>query len=559
LFFENVKRYDYEIVAVQHRKKNLETIAENEESAKKRKNKRIKVVSFEQMREINFALPNIYLLNKMKLTETYFKVDPDKMSEKYPVKLSNLIYPEWKKGESYSSIIDPLNGGEFIKIPNTKEEELKQFASSLKEVGETGLHDPSTNTDRYALYGEICKRAQELLSKEAVTAHFTKLIQRVASKDYYKACGEVRRVKEFLAQFSGDGIFSLVCSQSHPDEAKDQVKVKRGWPLGVVAVITPLSSPLELPAIEMLSALFMGNKVILKPNSKISLVIEEFLRLLHHCGMPLGDCDLIHCGGGTFRRLYQMCDINMTQFIGSKDIAEKFIPFTGKRIRIQTSTICWKIFTPDTSNMNLHTLASECAQNRWTEDFLIVSKSLANTEFYEKLKSSADKRNLKELIIGHVLCETNKEYETYGEFVLSLKGSAILFGDKKLKEHAITSYYRPWQPTAYLVPFNHFTNPQVFSKLKQKPFGPIQIITEYETVDKLLQVLKQIPLERPIVVSKDPMLRSTVLKQIENEAAKPDGELADVLQDIWHSQVATTSDFIKMKWSKNYEDQNNAK
>jgi len=559
LFLGNVKRYDYEIVAAQHWEENLKTIAENEESAKKRGNKRIKVASFEHMREINLIFPNIYLLNKRKPTETYFKVDPDKMSKEYPVKLSNLIDGEWEEGKSYSSITDPLNGDEFIQIPNTEKEELKRFADSLSKVRETDLHNPLTNTYRYTLYGEICKRAHELLSKEAVKAHFVKLIQRVAPKDCYKACGEVRRVKEFLAQFSGDGVFSLVYSQSHPDEGEDQIKVKCRWPLGAVAVITPSSSPLELPAIEMLSALFMGNKVILKPSSKTSLVIEEFLRLLHHCGMPLGDCDLIHCNGKTFESLYEMCDIKITQFIGSKKIAEKLIPCTKEHIHIQTSTTYCKILAPDTSNMNLHILAFECDQNRCTEDFLMVSKNLAETEFYEKLKNLAGNRNLKEFTIAPVLSATNKEYETYRDFVLSLEGSKILFGGKELIEHAIPSCYGAWEPSAYFVPFKHFIDPQVFSKLKQKPFGPIQIITEYENVDELLQVLKQIPLKQAIVVSKDPIFRSRVLERIVSEPAESNAKLAGALQDIWYSQVPTTSDFIKVKWSKNYERPSNAK
>ena len=32
------------------------------------------------------------------------------------------------------------------------------------------------------------------------------------------------------------------------------------WPFGPVAVITPFNFPLEIPAIQTLSALFMGNK-----------------------------------------------------------------------------------------------------------------------------------------------------------------------------------------------------------------------------------------------------------------------------------------------------------
>jgi 1-pyrroline-5-carboxylate dehydrogenase len=542
LFFGNARRYDYEIVSAQHWEENVKTIKENEESARNRGNKRIKVDSFEQMREINSAFPDIYLLNKKNFKDTSFKVEPDNISKEDPVKLNNLIDGVWTEGKTYSSIIDPLNGGKFIQMPDVNKNELKEFAESLSKAPATGLHNPLTNTYRYSLYGEICKRAYELLSKESVTAHFAKLIQRVAPKDCYKACGEVRKVKEFLAQFSGEGVFSLVYSQSHPDKPEDLIKMNCRWPLGAVAVITPSSSPLELPAIQMLSALFMGNKVILKPSSKTSLVIEEFLRLLHHCGMPLEDCDLIHCKGETFENLYTMCDIKMTQFTGSTKVAEKLNACTKERVYMKTNADHWKVFAPDASSMNLNRLAFNCDQNRFIEDFLIVSKNLAGTEFYEKLKGLAGKRNLKEFTVAPVLSATNKDYEAYRDYALSLGGSKILFGGKELEGHSIPSCYGAWEPSAYFVPLKHLNDPQTLSKLKQKPFGPTQIISEYEDIDELLAVLKHVPLRQTITISND----SAFKKRIMERSIQTTG-------DAWYDQPPTTSELIKITWSKDYE------
>lgn len=41
----------------------------------------------------------------------------------------------------------------------------------------------------------------------------------------------------------------------------------------------------------------MGNKVLLKVDSKVSIVMEQTLRLLHECGLPLEDVDMINCDG----------------------------------------------------------------------------------------------------------------------------------------------------------------------------------------------------------------------------------------------------------------------
>ena len=57
----------------------------------------------------------------------------------------------------------------------------------------------------------------------------------------------------------------------------------------------PFNFPLEIAALQLLGALFMGNKVLLKVDSRVSAVIEQFLRLLIHAGLPATDIDLIHC------------------------------------------------------------------------------------------------------------------------------------------------------------------------------------------------------------------------------------------------------------------------
>jgi 1-pyrroline-5-carboxylate dehydrogenase len=46
-----------------------------------------------------------------------------------------------------------------------------------------------------------------------------------------------------------------------------------------------------------MGALFMGNKPLLKPDTRCSFPVEQFLRFLHYCGLPKEDVDFIHCDG----------------------------------------------------------------------------------------------------------------------------------------------------------------------------------------------------------------------------------------------------------------------
>jgi 1-pyrroline-5-carboxylate dehydrogenase len=47
----------------------------------------------------------------------------------------------------------------------------------------------------------------------------------------------------------------------------------------------------------MMGALYMGNKVLLKPDMRTSFPVEQFIRLLHYCGMPKEDVNLLHANG----------------------------------------------------------------------------------------------------------------------------------------------------------------------------------------------------------------------------------------------------------------------
>ena len=68
-------------------------------------------------------------------------------------------------------------------------------------------------------------------------------------------------------------------------------------------MITPFNFPIEIPVLQFMGALFMGNKPVLKVDTKVSVVMSEFLKLLNHCGMPLSDLCFINCDGGTIHEL----------------------------------------------------------------------------------------------------------------------------------------------------------------------------------------------------------------------------------------------------------------
>lgn len=54
----------------------------------------------------------------------------------------------------------------------------------------------------------------------------------------------------------------------------------------------------------------------------MSLVIEMFVRMLHHCGMPKEDVDLIHGNGKVVGEILNKAGVRNTLFTGSSKVAE---------------------------------------------------------------------------------------------------------------------------------------------------------------------------------------------------------------------------------------------
>ncbi|HIA43480.1 MAG TPA: aldehyde dehydrogenase family protein, partial [Gammaproteobacteria bacterium] len=106
---------------------------------------------------------------------------------------------------------------------------------------------------------------------------------------------------------------------------------------------------LEIPVLQVMGALFMGNRPLVKVDSKVSVVFEQFLRLLIHCGLPPSDLDFINCRGQVMGELIKESKdkIRLLQFTGSKEVAEKLAVVLRGKIKIEDAGFDWKIIGPD--------------------------------------------------------------------------------------------------------------------------------------------------------------------------------------------------------------------
>lgn len=171
---------------------------------------------------------------------------------------------------------------------------------------------------------------------------FIKLIQRVAPKSYAQARAEVSVTQKFLENFGGDQVRFLARSFQVPGDHDGQMSSGYRWPYGPVTIIAPFNFPLEIPILQLMGALFMGNKVLLKCCSRVSIVMEQALRMLHQCGLPAADVDLINCDGPVMHQILLQANPRMTQFTGSSKVAELLARDLHGRIKIEDAGWDWK-------------------------------------------------------------------------------------------------------------------------------------------------------------------------------------------------------------------------
>ena len=112
-------------------------------------------------------------------------------------------------------------------------------------------------------------------------------------------------------------------------------------------MISPFNFPLEIPVLQMMGALFMGNQVLMKPDIRTALPVEQMVRLLHYCGMPKEDLSLIYCDGPVMEHILKKAPVNQTCFTGSSNVAEKLVKALNGKIRIEDAGFDWKILGPD--------------------------------------------------------------------------------------------------------------------------------------------------------------------------------------------------------------------
>ena len=450
-------------------------------------------------------------------------VDPfDGMTASNPGMVQNLVGGRWtSSGALRNDIVDPLNGSHFLSVPDTKD--VTAFLDGLSACPKSGLHNPLKRADRYVHLGRVCAKSAALLAVPEVEEYFTKLTQRVMPKSWQQCLNEVVVTRVFLENFAGDGVRFLARGFSNPGDHAGQESRGYRWPFGSVVVVAPFNFPLEIPALQAMGALFMGNRPLVKVDSKVSVVFEQFLRLLIHCGLSPNDIDLIHCRGKRMGELINSAtdQIRLVQFTGSSVTAESVSSSVNGRVRLEDAGFDWKIIGPDFDDKWLEYVAWQCDEDAYNasgqkcsaQSVLFVHENWVEA-LLPRLAALAGRRTLKNLSIGPLLSWNNAQVRAHIDAVLEVPGAELLFGGSELTEHDIPDSFGAYEATAIRVPLQQFSNIH-FDLLTTELFGPFQIVVSYrdDEIDTVLSVFEKMSNHlTAAVVSADVQFQNRVLR-----------------------------------------------
>lgn len=499
-------------------------------------------------------------------------VDPSALSGSKPGKAENCVDGKWFRTKEDKTIPDPLNGEPFISYPLTSASEAQPFIDSLRRVPKTGLHNPLKEPERYLLYGAISARMAEEMRKPEVADYFARLIQRVAPKHYAQAMAEVTVTRLFLENFSGDQVRFLARSFGVPGDHAGQVSQGYRWPFGPVGLITPFNFPLEIPALQLMGALYMGNKPLLHVDRRVSIVAEHFVRLLQHCGMPAGDVDFIHGDGKVVGGILKDAPARSTLFTGSQAVAEHLVVDLKGKVFLEDAGFDWKILGPDVSSEAY--VAWQCDQDAYAcsgqkcsaQSVLFMHSNWAQAGLEGRLKERAARRKLEDLSIGPILSWTTERMLNHVEAVLKIPGARLMWGGKPLEGHSIPEVYGAMQPTAVFVPLDAMLASDANWELcNTELFGPFQIITEYNdaTLPAVLGAVERMSQHlTAAVVSNDRLFQQQVLAHSVNGTTYTGmrGRTTGAPQNHWFGPCGDprgagigTPEAIKLVWSAHRE------
>jgi len=331
---------------------------------------------------------------------------------------------------------------------------------------------------------ELVRRTANELRKEADS--LATLVAQESGQPLWAARGEVDRVLERVEL--AVRAYAERTAQRRLDNALQGTSALRHKPHGVVAVLGPVSSPLAVPAAQVIPALIAGNAVILKPSEKMTAAAEVLVQCFHRAGISASVMQLCPGGPETGEALALHEGVDAVLFTGSTHngiaLGRKLAATPNKLVALAMGSnnpiIAWD--TPklvDAAALIVQSAFSWAGQSCTNARRLIVRDTLFD-DLMTEVKRMADR-----LIVG-------APFDDPAPFMGPVVDNAAAEGLTESFVHLLSYGGRPIKHMVRPVPGRPFLSPAIIETtgMAERPdielLGPLLQVVRVATLDEAI-------------------------------------------------------------------------
>lgn len=237
---------------------------------------------------------------------------------------SLLIDGEAVAGKEHLDVINPASGKVFAQCPAASRADLERAVAAARRAF------PAWSARSFEDRTLFIKRMAAIL--RANCQALAQLLTREQGKPLSQAVDEINR-----AASQSEGMTQIAIeSETITDDAERRIEL-RYVPLGVAGIITPWNAPINLAAGPLVSALYTGNTVVLKPSPHTPLSTLRIGELIRDV-FPRGVVNVLAGGDALGQWMTEHPGIDKISFTGSVATGKKVMASSAgslKRVTLE--------------------------------------------------------------------------------------------------------------------------------------------------------------------------------------------------------------------------------
>jgi acyl-CoA reductase-like NAD-dependent aldehyde dehydrogenase len=232
---------------------------------------------------------------------------------------SLLIGGAFESSEEHLDVINPALGEVFARCPAATREQLERAVAAARTAF-PAWRDTSF-AERAALIKTMSARLREQQSELA------ELLTREQGKPLSQSVAEIDR-----GAAQSDGMVGIdIPTELLIDDAQTRIEL-RYRPLGVVGIITPWNAPISLALGPLVSALYTGNTLVLKPSPYTPLTTLKLAEILNEV-FPAGVVNVLAGGDALGQWMTEHERIDKISFTGSVATGKKVLASAASTLK----------------------------------------------------------------------------------------------------------------------------------------------------------------------------------------------------------------------------------